>query len=110
MPKSIKKTGFSKQLRTTRTGKGLSQADLAAKTGLQPSAVSHFESGRRSPSIDNLQLLADALDVTTDHLLSRGTGPKLAGPTATRLFKRAEQLSTRDLEMLVEIADQLAKR
>ena len=37
----------------------------------QASAISHFETGTRKPSFDNLRRLADALDVTTDYLLGR---------------------------------------
>ena len=48
---------FEDRLRRSREEKGLSQAELAQKTGFQPSAISHFESGRRSPSFDNLKKL-----------------------------------------------------
>ncbi len=62
---------FGERLRKVRESKGLNQAQLAEKSGLQPSAVSHFELGRRSPSFDNLKRLADALSVTIDYLLGR---------------------------------------
>ena len=45
------------------------QADLAKATGLQPAAVSHFETGSRLPSVPNLVRLAKALRVSTDWLL-----------------------------------------
>lgn len=101
---------FKDRLRKTREDKGLSQAQLAEKTGLQPSAISHFEAGRRSPSFDNLRVLADALGVTTDHLLGREQKVGFAGPVAEKLFRRAGQMSTRDLEILAEFADALAKK
>ncbi len=97
-------------MRQVRTDKGMSQADLAQRAGLQPSAVSHFESGRRAPSFDNLRALADALGVSTDHLLGRETKPGVAGPVAARLFRKAQQMNQRDLEMLAEIADSMVKR
>src|SRR5258705_3782374 len=56
---------FSERLRQAREYRGLTQGELAQKAGLQPSAVSHFETGVRKPSFDNLRLLADTLDVTT---------------------------------------------
>ena len=52
----------------------MSQADLADKTGLQPAAVSHFETGQRSPSFENLKKLADALSISVDYLLGRIDG------------------------------------
>lgn len=101
---------FKDRLRKIREDKGLSQAQLAEKAGLQPSAVSHFEAGRRSPSFDNLRALSDALEVTTDHLLGREKQPGSAGPLVDKLFRHAGQMSHRDLEILAEFADTLAKK
>jgi transcriptional regulator with XRE-family HTH domain len=88
----------------------MTQAQLAEKSGLQPSAISHFESARRSPSFDNLRILADTLSVTTDHLLGRDQEPGVAGPLVERIFRRAGQITHHDLEILAEFADALAKR
>ncbi len=68
-------TKFPTILKNCRQDKNLNQTDLARKTSLQPSAISHFESGSRKPSFDNLIKLADALEVTTDYLLDRGAFP-----------------------------------
>jgi transcriptional regulator with XRE-family HTH domain len=46
--------------------RGLKQADLAERTGLKQSAISHFECGRRLPSMKNLVRLADALECSAD--------------------------------------------
>ena len=56
-------TLFPDCLRTAREYRGLTQGELAERAGLQPSAISHFETGTRKPSFDNLRLLADTLDV-----------------------------------------------
>ncbi len=68
-------TKFPTILKNCRQDKNLNQTELAHKTSLQPSAISHFESGSRKPSFDNLIKLADALEVTTDYLLDRGAFP-----------------------------------
>ncbi len=68
-------TKFPTILKNCRQDKNLNQTELAQKTSLQPSAISHFESGSRKPSFDNLIKLADALEVTTDYLLDRGAFP-----------------------------------
>jgi transcriptional regulator with XRE-family HTH domain len=107
---------FSDRLRHSREAlRRLSQSELAERAGLQPSAVSHFETGRRSPSFDNLRRLADALDVTTDYLLGRTDEPKgstrtAAGPTVDKLFRNAEKMSQDDLQTLADFADMLAKK
>src|SRR5690349_5642274 len=98
---------FEDRLRISREKKGLSQSDLAHKAGFQPSAISHFESGRRSPSFDNLKRLADALSVTIDYLLGREANPKSAGPVAEQLFRNFEEMSSDDQESLAKIAKML---
>jgi transcriptional regulator with XRE-family HTH domain len=106
---------FKARLKNTREARGLSQADLAKKTGLQPAAVSHFETGNRSPSFDNLRKLADALGVSVDYLLGRideekhGTG-MAAAPRAQQLFRHAEKLSDADFEALERMARALAEK
>src|SRR5271154_6470907 len=87
---------FPDLLRKTRENKGLSQSELAHKAGFQPSAISHFESGRRAPSFDNLRRLADALSVTVDYLLGRETDPKSAGPVAEQLFRDFARMTSKD--------------
>jgi transcriptional regulator with XRE-family HTH domain len=101
---------FAERLRSAREGRGMSQSELAQKSGLQPSAVSHFETGRRSPSFDNLRKLADALSVSTDFLLGRADTPGFSGPATTNLFRHAERLSNDDLEKISEFAKLLADR
>jgi transcriptional regulator with XRE-family HTH domain len=101
---------FSDRLRRAREERGLSQAQLGEKAGLQAAAISHFENGRRSPSFDNLRALADALNIATDDLLGRTTKTTATGPVAERLFRKASKLTDRDLELLAEFADTLGKR
>ena len=88
---------FSKRVKEMRELRGLSQADLAKKTGLQATAISHFETGNRAPSFDNLRILADALNVATDYLIGRSDEQKLAGPETDSLFRGLERLSEADL-------------
>ena len=101
---------FSERLRAARKSKRLSQADLAKRTDLLPSAVSHFENGRRSPSFDNLRKLADALAVTVDYLLGRAQKPKSSGLVAEQLFRDFERMSPTDQEALAKMAEVLAKK
>lgn len=63
---------LSQRLRKSRLANGYTQSDLAKKTGLQPSAISHFEregSTGRTPCVENLCLLANATGVSIDYLL-----------------------------------------
>lgn len=115
MKSSREPAKFSDRLRSARELRNLSQSELADRADLQPSAVSHFETGRRAPSFDNLKRLADALDVTTDYLLGRVDEPKAttrtaAGPTVDKLFRNAEKMSQDDLQTLADFADVLARK
>ncbi|HTB21730.1 MAG TPA: helix-turn-helix transcriptional regulator [bacterium] len=101
---------FQNRLRAARELRKLSQAQLAEKAGLQPSAVSHFETGRRSPSFDNLKALSEALVVTTDFLLGRVNEPGATGAIIDTLFRQAGNMSTNDLETLTGFADMLTKK
>ena len=62
---------FQTRLRAYRKVWGWSQSELAKRTGLQPSAIAHFESGRRVPSFANMYRLAVALNTSIDNLYGR---------------------------------------
>ena len=59
---------------------GLSQAALAAKIHVSPSAIGMYEQGRREPSTSILALIARELQVSTDYLLNTGL-ENIAEPT-----------------------------
>ena len=102
---------FAERLKYARERlRKLSQAELAERSGLQAAAVSHFETGQRKPSFDNLRRLADALEVTTDYLLGRADAPKMSAPPADPLYRDYEKLSTDDREVARVFMHSLAKR
>jgi transcriptional regulator with XRE-family HTH domain len=100
---------FPERLRQARELRQLSQAELAARARLQPSAVSHFETGTRRPSFDNLRRIADALEVSTDYLIGRSDS--LSGSAgADVLYRDIERLSTQDRDFAATVVAQLAAR
>jgi len=108
---STDSTIFADRLKEALSLRELAQSDLAHKTGLQPSAISHFTSGTRRPSFDNLRRIASALQVTTDFLLGRSDDPEAASSTVDELnrhVKKIKNLSDRD--RLVEYAQMLASK
>ncbi|MFO7906190.1 MAG: helix-turn-helix transcriptional regulator [Pirellulaceae bacterium] len=111
MSKSTGEDGiFVKRLREARESRGLSQSELAERAGLQPSAVSHFETGRRSPSFHNLRKLSDALGVTIDYLLGRVDQSRAVSPLAEKLYRHLGQMSQEDQENLADFANMLARK
>lgn len=67
----IKMTTFGKRLKVLREKKELSQEVLGRKLHLSQSIIAHYEAGRKQPSQDILQRLADFFGVSIDYLLGR---------------------------------------
>src|SRR5262249_10362890 len=102
MQKSRLSEVFPDRLREARETRKLSQEALAGRAGLQASAISHFESGTRKPSFDNLRRLADALEISTDYLLGRT--PNISGAaTSDQLHRDYDRMSQEDRELAEEI-------
>lgn len=62
---------FKEKLKKRREELGLSQTDLAGKVYLSQQLISAYELGVRTPGMETLSALADALDCSTDYLLGR---------------------------------------
>jgi transcriptional regulator with XRE-family HTH domain len=101
---------FKQRLKAARVLRGLNQAELAARAGLPPASVSHFESGPRKPSFDNLKALASALNVTTDYLLGRSDKPEASAETVGRLHRDLHKLTSDDLDLAEEFVNLLIKK
>lgn len=100
---------FPERLKQARELRGLNQSELAAKTGLQASAISHFETGARKPSFDNLRRLADKLNVTTDYLLGRVEEPTQYAGSGV-MFRHFDRLSSDQREAIEETIKSLANK
>ena len=92
---------FAERLRDARERlRGLTQTQLAEKTGLPSTSISHFENpeGTRKPSFDNLRRLSNALEVTTDYLLGR-SNDHVGMPVADdALYRDVQNLTDADRE------------
>lgn len=62
---------FSETLKYLRRRENLSQAEFADKSGLSRSAVAMYESGKREPGFETLELIADFFNVDLDFLTGR---------------------------------------
>ncbi len=60
---------LGERLRARRTKKGLSQRELASRTGMDQTQISRIEKGEKGASLDNLAALARELDTTVSDLL-----------------------------------------
>jgi transcriptional regulator with XRE-family HTH domain len=69
--RSAAHAAFGAQVRAVRLRHGLSQDDLAARSGLHRTYVGGIERGERNPSLTNITRLADALGVSVAELVRR---------------------------------------
>ena len=88
--------GFRYNLRRIRELRGMTQAEMGNRAGIAAASISHFETGQRSPSLDTLVKLADALTVTVDALLGRA--PLEAAAQLDPVFVQASQADLPTLE------------
>ena len=87
---------FKLRLQQMRKKRELNQEELAGKAGLTSTAISHFESGSRKPSFDNLRKLADALEVSIDFLMGRTDSMSGAQVAEAEIFRDYENLTDDD--------------
>lgn len=100
---------FPTRLVQARELRGFSQVDLAKRAGIPASSISHFESGTRKPSFDNLRRIANVLAVSTDFLLGRVANPELAAE-ADLLHRDAQRLNDSDRELAQAFIKMLGNR
>jgi transcriptional regulator with XRE-family HTH domain len=61
---------FGKMVRTRRNCMGISQEALAARAGLHRTYIADIERGARNPSLESINKLASALEVSMSALFS----------------------------------------
>lgn len=72
-------TDFPRRLAAALEERGLTQASLAHRAGVNPSSVSHWVTGRREPDLDTINSVAGFLGVSPAWL-AFGDGEMVDGP------------------------------
>lgn len=62
---------FGEQLRNARLKAELTQEDLAFKAGVDRTYISQLENDKKSPTLDMLFRLCDALDASASRIVAR---------------------------------------
>jgi transcriptional regulator with XRE-family HTH domain len=88
---------LANRLKKFRVERGLSQADLAERSGLKINDISRYERGAVSPNLDNFVKIAKALEVSADDLLFDGL-PKsdTEPPKNLKLWQRLQEIDALD--------------
>ena len=64
---------MAENIKTYRNKRGLNQYEFAEKLGISPQAVSKWECGQSCPSIENLCVISEILDVSIDTLIGENS-------------------------------------
>ena len=72
---------FARNLRRLRRGAGLSQEELAERSGLTQSYVSGVEAAKRNPSLDAIGVIAAAMRVPVARLFEEAAAPTPSAST-----------------------------
>ncbi len=81
------RVGLGARLRTLRASRGLSQRELARRSGVANGLISLIEQERTSPSVSSLKKILDGIPMSLAEFFALDTGPE------TRVFFRASELS-----------------
>ena len=96
---------FKDRLKEVRSRQKLSQNELANRVGVHVTNISRYERGENKPTTQVLSKLAEALEVTTDFLMSGSTDEvaesNISDKELLSLFKRVNTLSN-DKKKLVK--------
>jgi CheY-like chemotaxis protein len=85
-------------IRSQRISLGISQEELAHRAGLHRTYVSDLERGARNPSIESIEKLADALEVSVSKLFESAGNGTSSGQTVEILLVEDDQ---QDIELTV---------
>jgi transcriptional regulator with XRE-family HTH domain len=96
---------FGKRLREARLGAGLSQSDLEDISGIPKARLSRYENGHVEPSIQTLNRLARALNVSEASLL----GDERAALEEFEAVLKQHGITFKTKEQARELAESFAK-
>ena len=85
---------FGNQLSKLRKRKNIKQTELAEMLNVRQYVISCWETGRSEPSLEQLSLLGDILNVSTDYLL----GKEIIRCDNEEMFIRTIENMQRDIE------------
>lgn len=100
---------FAENLRHALSAKGWTQGDLTAACGITQGTISNYVRGKREPTASQLRLLAVALGVTMEQLLTGHGQQQRASPAESGTIKAAKAEAERLARLLGEAEHSLSK-
>lgn len=99
---------IGKNIRKFRLMRNLRQEDLAEKAGLSINYVGALERGQKIPSLETFILILNALEVSSDMVLSNLLVEKHQAD-ASRLMDQMQDLPAHDVERILAVVDVLIR-
>ena len=90
------------RIKAVRTGKGMSQADLAVKASVSLPLISNIERGKTRMQLETFVKVAEALQVSADHLLSADV-PEVKTIYQGEFAELLEDCSASEMEAILNI-------
>ena len=102
---------IGRNIRNLRKDKGLSQAELARKTGVSQKVISAYERNYRLPPSTFIPVVAETLGTTPDALYDTGEGKSggLKKNTLWKIVERLEEIPENDREEVFKLIDKFLK-
>lgn len=90
------------RIKAVRTGKGMSQADLAVKASVSLPLISNIERGKTRMQLETFVKVAEALQVSADHL-RRADVPEVKTIYQGEFAELLEDCSASEMEAILNI-------
>lgn len=100
------------RLQRAREARGLTQAELAERVGIEPVTLSRYETGARGPSVTTLKLAADALGLRLADLVE-DVAPlpePERDPRVLRAIEKLDHLDDHLLDIALGVVEVIADR
>lgn len=101
---------LGERIRQLRKESGWHQAELGAKIGTDSQCVSRYETSKITPSLDAIVRIAEALNISIDHLLIDDIPLRPLHAAEHNLRDRLGELSSEDLNSLLHMLDALVAK
>ena len=85
---------FGKKLKQLRLEKGLTQVELAEKSGVSQGVITNYERGFRTPTLQKAIFIAKALNVPVEEF---GNPPKKQNSKTTRVHRNSKSVKIQEL-------------
>ena len=101
---------FPARLREVRKQRKMTQEQLGKRVDVTKVSISCYENGSRTPDVETLEKIADALDVSVDYLLCRTEEAVMAEDDGCRWFREVLRAPEECREELRKIWEIIKKR